>query len=248
MLRVRGRGKAGDRVPIMLWQNLCQSAGLALLLCGCPNPNTYTVPRTLDPGEMQATLSPELFAYHYTSNTRSLTGVTPTAPSFGMRYGLSDGVELGGRLSSMASPVVDAKIRLVRGVVDVAIDPGAQLLYLYVNGSSETEFLLHLYGPVLVGINLSPSVTLVASPGVGYGLATSRLDTSTSPAEIAAGATGFTGRIGFGVDIRTGRRSAVHPEITVMRVFDGAQTIMGVLGLGLNMGAMPDYSDLEPQQ
>jgi len=232
----------------MRWQNLSYLAGISVFLCGCPNPNTYTVPRTLDPGELQATLSPELFGFHYKSNTGSVTGITPTAPSFGMRYGLSDGVELGGRLSGMASPVVDGKIQLARGVIDVAIDPGAQLLYLYVNGSTETEFLLNLYGPVLVGINLSPSITLVATPGVGYGLATSHLTRSSSNAEIAAGAAGFMGRIGFGVDIRTGRRFAVHPEVTVMRVFDGAQTFMGILGVGLNMGAMPNYSDLEPKE
>jgi hypothetical protein len=232
----------------MRWQLRAYLAGIALVLCGCPNPNTYTVPRTLDPGELQATLSPEIFAFRYVNKSGSLSGVTPTAPSFGMRYGLSDGVELGGRLSSMASPIFDGKIQLVRGVVDVAVDPGAQLLYLYVNGSSQTEFLLHLYGPLLVGINVSPSLTLVAAPGVGYALATSRLSSSTSAAEIAAGAAGFTGRIGFGVDIRTGRRSAIHPEVTVMRVFDGAQTFMGVLGLGFNMGAMPNYSDLEPTQ
>jgi hypothetical protein len=229
----------------MHWQHLPYLAGIGLLLCGCPNPNTYTVPRTLDPGEMQATLSPELFGFHYRSNTGSVTGLTPTAPSFGVRYGLSDGVELGGRLSSMSSPVVDAKIQLVRGVVDVAIDPGVQLLYLFVSGSTETEFLFNLYGPVLVGINLSRSVTLVASPGVGYGLATSRLNGATN-IQTAAGAAGFTGRIGFGVDIRTGKRFAVHPEVTVMRIFDNAQTYVGILGLGLNMGAMPDYSDLEP--
>jgi hypothetical protein len=232
----------------MRWRRLCQSAAVALLLSGCPNPNAYTVPRTLDPGEIQATLSPELFAYRYRSGGGSVIGVTPTAPSFGVRYGLSDGVEVGGRLSGMFSPVVDSKIRLVRGAVDMAIDPRIQLLYLYVSGSTETELLLELYGPLLVGINLSPTLTLVASPGIGYGLATSRLSSSTSGAEIAAGAAGFMASLGVGVDVRTGKHFAVHPEFTVIRVFDSAQTFMGIFGLGLNMGAMPDYSDLEPKE
>jgi hypothetical protein len=117
-----------------------------------------------------------------------------------------------------------------------------------VSGSSETELLLEPYGLVLVGINLSPTVTLVASPGLGYGLATWRLTRSSSGAEIAAGAAGFMAGLGLGVDIHTGKHLAFHPEVTVMRVFDGAQTFMGIVGLGLNMGAMPDYSDLEPKE
>jgi len=197
---------------------------------------------------MQATLSPEIFAFNYKGGAGSVLGATPTAPSFGLRYGVSDYIEVGGRLSSLFSPTVDGKIQLVRGAVDVAIDPGAQLLHLFVQGSSQTEFVLELYGPVLVGINLSPTVTLVASPGVGYALATSRLASSSSNAEIAAGAGGFTGRIGFGVDIRTGEHFALHPEVTFMRVLDDAQTFMGVVGLGLNMGAMPNYSDREPKE
>jgi hypothetical protein len=227
---------------------LCSGPILVVLLSGCLSPSTYTVPRTLDPGEKQATLAPELFAYNYKSNTGSMLGATLVAPSVGVRFGVSDGVEVGARLSSLFSPTIDGKIQLVRGTVDVAIDPGAQFLYFSVQGSPQTQVLLALYGPVLVGVNLSPSVTIVTSPGVGYELATPRLTQSNNKAEIAAGARGFAGRIGFGVDIRTGRHFALHPEVTFMRVFDDAQTFMGVVGLGLNMGAMPDYSDLERKE
>jgi hypothetical protein len=235
------------RTGCRFWLRVALLAG-APLLCGCPNPNTYTVARTLDPGEMQAILSPELFGYQYKSSGGSAAGVTPTLPSFGVRYGLSDRVELGGRLSSLGSPVADAKIQLVRGVVDVAVDPGAQFLFLFTSGSNATETLLELYGPLLVGINVSPSVTLVASPGVGYGLATARLTSSSSNAEIAAGAAGFSGRLGFGVDVRTSEQFALHPEVTVMRVFDDRQSFIGVVGLGLIIGTMPNYSDLEPKK
>jgi hypothetical protein len=55
-------------------------------------------------------------------------------------------------------------------------------------------------------------------------------------------------QLGVGVDIRTGKHVAFHPEISVVRIFDDAQTYMGFVGVGLNLGAMPDYSDLEPKE
>jgi hypothetical protein len=222
---------------------------LALWNCGCPNANTYTAPRTLSPGDVQAILSPEALGFRFRRGSgSSALGGTPTLPSFGLRYGLADRLEIGARLSSLFSPAVDLKWLLLRGSVDVALDPAAQYLFLYASGPPDsTESVLLLQGPVLVGFNLSSTLTLVASAGAGYALATPRI-TTASDSEFASGAGGALARLGFGVDIRTGRRFALHPEVTVVRVFDDAQTYMGVLGVGFNFGSMPDYSDLEPQE
>ncbi len=225
--------------------------GLGLALCGCPNPNTYTVPRTLVPGDVQATVAPEVFGYSYKGSGGTSTGAMPTGPTFGFRYGVSDGVDVGARLSSMFSPTVDGKLQVVRGVVDVAVDPGLQLLYVEVprpSGNSQATLsaaVLQLYAPVLVGLNLSPSLTLVASPGVGYSAGTAKVN-SSSDAVTAAQAVGFSGRLGLGLDIRTSEHFAIHPEVTLMRVFDDAQSLIGVVGLGVNIGPMPDYADLGP--
>lgn len=229
--------------------------GLGLLICGCPDPNTYTVPRTLGASEWQANFSPEVFGFHYRQSSGSVWGATPTGPSAGFRYGVSERIDVGARLSSMGSPQVDGKIQVVRGIVDVALDPGAQLLYVLVsrdssgntNGAQWNGAVLELYGPVLLGLNLSSSLTLVASPGIGYALRTPLVG-SSSHSVIAAQAAGFMGRLGFGVDIRTSERFALHPEVTVMRVFDEAQSVIAVVGLGLIIGAMPDYSDVETRR
>jgi hypothetical protein len=224
---------------------------LALSSGGCLSANTYTVPRTLAPGDAQILVAPEAFAYRFNrAGGSSALGATPTAPSFGMRYGIADGLEVGGRLSSMFSPVVDLKVQLARGVVDLAIDPSLQFLFLFAQGQNtpdSTEDLLALQVPVLVGFNLSSTLTLVVSAGGGYTLASSRINTQ-SDSQFASGAGGGLARLGFGVDIRAGRRFALHPEVTIVRVFDDAQTYMGVIGVGLNFGAMPDYTDLEPKE
>lgn len=224
--------------------------GFGLILCGCPNPNTYTVPRTLGEGETQFTVAPEGFAYHYQPSGGSVWGATPTGPTLGFRYGVSDRIDVGARLSSLFSPTVDGKLQVIRGVVDVALDPGAQLLYVLVRQDPAHPNLawnaavLELYGPVLVGFNLSSSLTLVASPGIGYAFATPQV-ASDNNATTAAQAVGFMARLGLGVDIRTSERFALHPEVTLMRVFDAPQTVLAVVGLGFNIGGMPDYSDLD---
>jgi len=226
--------------------------GLGFSLCGCPNPNAYTVPRTLPQGEMQFTVAPEVFAYHNPPGGGSAWGATPTAPTFGFRYGVSDRVDVGARASGMFSPTADAKIQITRGVLDVALDPGAQFIYVTLSTIGATNpntqqpraAVLELYGPVLVGFNLSSSLTVVLSPGIGYSLATQEAISSSSSAN-AAQAAGFMGRLGFGVDIRTSEYFAFHPEVTIMRVFDSAQSVIGVFGLGFNIGTMPDYSDLD---
>jgi hypothetical protein len=149
----------------------------------------------------------------------------------------------------MFSPTVDAKVRLLKGTIDLALDPTVQFLHLFASGTvvgrtDSNEELLELRSPILVGLNLTSTLTLVGIAGIGYSLATTRLNTS-SDAEFASGAGGVLGWFGLGFEARTGRHFALHPEVTVTRVNDDARTWMAVVGLGLNMGAMPDYSDLE---
>jgi hypothetical protein len=229
------------------------SLWLAPLLCGCPNPNTYTVPRTVPEGELQFMAAPELFAYDYQQGGSPSFGATPHLTA-GVRYGVSDRVDVGGRLSGLASPTVDGKIQIVRGVVDVALDPGAQLLYVEVSTLGVTQHtgpssaaVLELYGPLLVGINLSSSLSLVASPGIGYSFGTQRVG-SINGATNAAQAVGLAGRLGLGVDIRATETLAIHPEITLMRVFDAADSVIGMFGVGFNIGMQPDYSDIDGQK
>ena len=44
------------------------SAGLVFLLAGCPNPNTYTTPRTLDPGQVQWQVAAEVIGVDYSAS------------------------------------------------------------------------------------------------------------------------------------------------------------------------------------
>jgi hypothetical protein len=229
------------------------SAGLALAVSGCPNPNTYTTPRTLDPGKVQWQLAPEFIAVNYDANYGStdangnpiktnVTGVLPMLPTFGVRTGVAEGVEIGLRLPNHEPIAIDAKFRLLKGRLDVALDPSFQLYYASIDSNGFVAAWVH--APVLLGINFSEKVSLVLSPGLAYAANTA---SGVVPVAIAgaSAAAGFMARLGVGVDVRVSRRLAVHPEITLVRQFTGSEDLLlCVGGIGFNFGAQPDYSDL----
>jgi hypothetical protein len=239
-------------------------AAFAALLPGCPNPNLYTTPRTLDPGAVQVQVAPEMFGASFTETTSTTAtasnGTTttttqttpasfllPTVPSVGIRAGLADGVEIGGRIPNFDSLAADLKLRLVKGAIDVAVDPGIQFYYLAFSagdGTSESFGVVYLHAPLLVGLNLSKSVSIVASPGFVYTIATASVNDGSNVQQVA-GTTGVMGRMGVGFNIRPSKKFSIQPELTFMKAFQNTDALIYVFGLGLNFGAQPDYSDLD---
>jgi hypothetical protein len=208
----------------------------ALLLCGCPNPNTYQTPRTLDPGKVQVNIAAEGIGANYAGGSVW----APMLPTVGLRVGVLDGFDLGFREQNFDSLGMDAKIRLLKSTFDLALDPGLQGFYLNVNGVGAGVFYFDL--PVLLGINFSRSVSLVLSPGVVYDLLTANVS-SSSGVSGSATATGWLGRLGVGIDFRVSKKLAIHPEVTLLDNFGDGATIW-VFGIGFNVGAQPDYSDI----
>src|SRR5580658_10691598 len=229
------------------------SVGVVLALSGCPNPNTYTTPRTLDPGTVQWQVAAEGIGVDYKARygstdsngnpikTDVLAGL-PMLPTFGVRFGAAEGLEIGLRLPNGEPFAADTKIRLLKGPLDVALDPGLQLYLASANNNSFAAFYLH--APVLLGFNFSQNVSLVLSPGLAYAqnTATNVYATGVAGSSTAAG---FMARLGVGFDFRVSRRFAVQPEVTLMRQFTGSEDLLlCVGGIGFNFGAQPDYSDL----
>jgi hypothetical protein len=236
--------------------SIAASIGAGLLLCGCPNPNAYTVPRTLEPGDLQFDVAAEVYALSANVSTASTSGgvastsryttATPEFPTVGIRYGLVDGVDLGARLENLQSLAGDAKVRLLRGRLDLAFDPGFQFMDVTGTISAPDQHVpvLYLHAPLLVGVNLSDTVTLVAAPGFAYSFEAGTLTGTT----VSVWQTGPWARFGLGVDIRTSATFALHPEVTCMKGFGSSETIYCVAGLGGIIGAQPSYADLsEPQ-
>jgi len=239
-------------------------AGAVVCLSGCPNPNAYTVPRTLEPGDLQILVAAEAYGFSgkiaspatagSSTPSSAVWGATPLLPTIGIRYGLVEGVDVGARFENFQSLAVDLKLWLLRGNLDMTLDPGLDAMYVdteITNADTTTVTrnagVFYLHAPLLLGLNLSDSLTLVASPGVAYAVATGPV-AGASNAEQSGASTALLARLGFGVDVRTSDRLAIHPELTCMRGFNSAQALLCVVGLALNIGAQPNYDDLRLAQ
>jgi hypothetical protein len=224
---------------------------LAIICVGCPNPNTYTTPRTVGSGRVSHSIAAESWGFSVPSSTAGgarTTGSIPTFPTYTLRLGIGDSVEIGGRIANMSSLGADVKWNFIRsGLFDVALDPAAQIFQIGTTDSttntSASISVIYLHAPLLLGLNLSRVVTLVLSPGITYGIVSAGVN-SSSGQDSASATSGPLGRLGFGVDLRLSPGFALHPEITFLRNFDSNATTLYILGIGFNFGSLPNFDDV----
>jgi hypothetical protein len=227
---------------------------LSVGLLGCPNPNTYGTPRTTPKGKIQHTVALEAMRLSgdvITAQTDPNTGnvirqreeqslTFPTFPTYQLRVGVGDRVDIGARIANLSSFGADVKWNFLKSQgFDMAIDPGLQAFYIASSGGS--AFIGYAHLPLLLGFNLSDDVTLVASPGavVSFASGSSNDDDGRSALSSTAG---IWARFGLGLNIRTSKKFALHPEITGMRAFTDESTMLILFGIGFNFGNLPDYS------
>lgn len=222
-------------------QRLLYLGTAGLLLSGCPNPNVYGTARTITRGQIQHSVAIEGVGV-----AGSSAGFSPTLPTYQFRYGITDNLEFGARLSNLVMPGVDVKWNFVRGGIDLAVQPGVSVTYASVSSSSSsssasTDFVIgYFHLPLLVGFNLSPSVSILLTPGI-LGAFASGSTTSTDGSARFASGTGINGRFGVGAFFRVSNGFALQPEITAVRSFDpDAQGVVLSFGLGFQFGSMPN--------
>jgi hypothetical protein len=227
---------------------------MASALLGCPNPQTYGTPRTTPAGKIQHTVALEGFHVATTTTVpatpatpaqeRSDSVTLPTMPTYQLRVGLGDRVDIGARVANLSSLGADVKWNFVKSEsVDVAIDPGVQAIYFGSSsgGSSASIFILHGHLPLLVGFNFGESTTLVLSGGLAASYV-SGTATSNDTRDSATSAGGIAGRGGLGIQFRVTKKFALHPEVTAMKFFNDAAPLWVVFGLGFNFGQLPSYA------
>ena len=111
------------------------------------------------------------------------------------------------------------------------------------SGTNRTS-LSYLNVPLLVGVNLSRTVSLVFTPGATWGFASSgKIRFTNGPDQ--GSTTGAIGRFGVGADFRITPGFALPPGDHVLaRLLGGENEIDYIAGLGFNFGAMPNYDDV----
>jgi hypothetical protein len=216
---------------------------LAVALPGCPDPSTYGTPRTLPPGKGQHMVAaegiyvagkvPTVDASGATTNKFNDSG-TLMPPTYQYRHGIVDRVDAGVRVTGASGLGADVKLNFVRSVVDLAIDPGVQWVYVP-TGDGFSVFYLH--APLLAGVNVTEKITLVLTPGIVYAATSGSSASNVRHAIVSSG--GALARLGLGVNVRTGRILSIMPEVTAMRAFNDTQGIIVVGGVAFKMGAQP---------
>lgn len=204
---------------------------------GCVNPNTYSTPRTVPQGGITVTGAFE--AFDLRTNTSRLRPwdqrqYAPLPPSVILRYGAGPRTDVGFSMTNFAALGVDVKHNFVRGDVDLAIAPAFQLQPAAVSS------LMALHVPVLLGINVSRDVSLVAAAGATGVRATHRFVSDVEASGAALDAEAILARGSLGVDFRLTQSVAFHPEVTMLRGFRH-DTTLWLVGLGVTMGRLPSF-------
>lgn len=143
------------------------AAGITFLHLGCLPASTFTSARPIPEGTFEHVASVDVTGSVYDGAT-SMGGI---APAYGLRYGASDKVELGGRISP-ASFEASAKIGLVRsesfalalaprltgtaGILQMALAQHPSAVYARV--------------PVLATLQVTDWATLTPRAGIGFAL------------------------------------------------------------------------------
>jgi hypothetical protein len=225
-------------------------------LCGCPAPNSYATPRTVDPGHVAHSVALEGLGYQNTlqgddpstpdeRETEFRTGgFIPTFPSYQVRIGVADRFDIGVHLHNLSSLGADFKYNPVKGVFDLALDPGFQWFTFGsgstgANGEDDTVHIFYFHVPLMMAVNPTDWFTVVLTPGFTYGLFVGEIFGDN--ADTTIGGALFRGSLGF--QFRVSDKFAIHPEMTILKSFETAGTIISA-GIGFNFGSIPGYKDL----
>lgn len=235
--------------------------GVAAALCtGCPNPQIYGTPRTTPVGKVQHTVAAEGFGFNIkypaitaadgTKQERSDSATLPNLPTYQLRIGVADTVDVGVRIANMTSVGADVKWNFIKGdTFDMATVPGFQVFHIGSSGGGTTAGYTQFYAnlPLVFGINVSDAVTIVPTAGVTYGLNSASV-VSADDTSAASSVDGIMLRGGLGFNFRISPKFSMQPEITILKFLnktEDASVLLYLFGLGFNFGALPEYGGKE---
>jgi hypothetical protein len=250
------------------WYALALLSASCLSLLGCPNPNVYATARTTPKGQLSHSLAAEAFGFSYkapvvktttnaagqptlTTEDETRTATVPTAPTYVLRWGVAEDMELAFKVSQFSSLGLDYKLNFLKGeTLDLAVAPGGQFMRISSSASSGTSSsstsatVAYLHLPLILDINLGETVSFVLTPGVTYGYASASVTGSESTQAVSNG--GVFARGGLGLNLRLSPGFAMQPEMTLLRNFESDATTLYIMGLGFNFGSLPSFGTATP--
>ncbi len=152
-------------VGLMRTHHLALTLLGSLFLLGCPSASSLTSARTLDEGQLQFVIAPNLMGLGVSSEEGTAVPFIPMVEGQ-FRYGISDHVELGGKLwfGGFAGHM---KFGLVRPEsadtgFNLSLDPG--LSYTGVSVNDAVVGAVYVYLPVVMGFRFGSGHELTIGP------------------------------------------------------------------------------------
>jgi hypothetical protein len=183
----------------------------ALLLGGCASFSTMSTARTMPRDQTQIWVAPEFVGMTFDSGTDRQEISVPQF-ELGFRRGITDGVELGGKLWLLGA-AIESKFQLVRSEsegsgIDVALAPSIGWIGLNSGDSSFNVVTLYLNLPV--GLNVPGGSQLVLTPKAIYQryMATGGGDAGSADLLFVGGSVGYAWKLGT---------TYILPEISIMQ-------------------------------
>jgi hypothetical protein len=131
---------------------------LVLFGQGCASYSTRLSPRPIPKGETELGLSADLWV----SERKTQGRATLPVAEMSLRYGLSERVDIGGKINLLGGELT-AKVALLRNdVVAIAVAPGAGLQLSAANTDNNNDLLIGTFHlPVLAGVRLGDSAEAI---------------------------------------------------------------------------------------
>lgn len=141
-------------------------------------------------------------------------------PEVGLRFGLGQDIDVGGRLNS-GGLELNSVMRVVdTGTLDLALVPGVAVAFVPATNPDTGVMQASALGSLLLGLHLSPRVELVfgarAVAAYAFPLTALRGDASSSKMIYSPGASS-------GVRVRLSRTLSLMPEVNALVPYDSAR-------------------------
>ncbi len=205
------------------------------LLTGCASTSTFGLARTMNKGGVQGWVAPSVGALVANSRTAGVSAY-PMVEG-GVRFGLSDNVELGARLG-FSGLAAEGKFALIRSPTmesgfNLSLNPQVQLAGFGVGATGSTAGAvvgaLSFHLPVLLGFDFFGH-ELVVGPRVIDQVVFGSV-TGTSGGSAAGNLIYFGGSVGFAIRVAPGFRILPEVSLAAPLIATGSTTTVGYNGL-----------------
>ncbi len=234
-------------------------SALAALLCaaalapGCVSISSVQTARTLRPGQVQVqggagsvTLTEASRSSSFDQNGNEIQGALTESSvpvpeiEFGARFGITDYVDAGLKVSLPSSVMADVKLQLV-DTPNFAVAVGAGLGYQSFSFLDVDMSVVDLFVPVYLSYDVSKWIALYASPKYYARIASGSSQTSSS------NASDYWHMFGATAGVRVGHDFGLFIEATRLHVLNASADMDGLRGLAqvhvaffFNVGGTPE--------